>query len=341
MPHTRGERVAGVHHPLRLPGGPRGVADLDQLVRIDPPLVEERLRVDLVLPALGHQRRLEGVLALSPEHEHVLEVGELRAQALDHRLVLEPAEDARDEQGAGLGEREHELELARPEDRHQGVRHRADANAREVQGRELPPVGELKRHHVPLLDPVRGEARPDAAREPVDVAVREGGPRTGLGPVAGQEDLVRVAVEPIVQVVGGRAVRPVPGRGRRLDPLPAQHDAPIVVGTPARARRGHPHPSPCLADRRARPESVPPGGCEPGRGRERRREGRRRGRAALGRPRGRMEGGLRCGRPPVPARWRAQACWAAKRSRGRGSRIGQCSPAATTPRATATHHTMS
>ena len=63
-PHACGEGVAGVHHPLRLARGSRGVANLDHLVRVDAPLVEERPRVDLVLPALVHEGRLEGVARL-------------------------------------------------------------------------------------------------------------------------------------------------------------------------------------------------------------------------------------------------------------------------------------
>ena len=274
---ARGEGVAGVHHPLRLPGGARGVADLDDLVRIDPPLVEEGPGVDLVLPALLEKHGLERVVAgvaagapaparAAPQHEDVLEVGEPAAKPVEHRLVLEPAEAARDEDRAGLGEREHELELARPEDGHQGVRDGADANAREVDGRELPPVGELERHHVPLADPVGGEPRPDAARDSVDVPVREGGAGARLGPVVGDEDLVRVVAEGVVQVVGGGAIRPVSGRGRGLDPLPRQHDAAVVAVSPGgRARRVHPIPSPCLVDRRARPGSVPPGDRGPAR----------------------------------------------------------------------------
>ena len=242
---ARGERVAGVHHPLRLPGGPRGVADLDHLVRIDPPLVEERSGIDLVLPALIEKGGLERILALAPQHEDVLEARQLRAETLDHRLVLEPAEGARDEERPGLREREHEFELAGPEDRHQRVRDRSDPHAREVDRRELPPVGELERHHVPLGDAMGGEPRPDAAREPVDVAVGEGGAGARFGLVVGDEDLVRVVAEGLVQIVAGGAVRPVSGRGRGLDPLPGQYDAPIVAGPaaavprPADARRIH------------------------------------------------------------------------------------------------------
>ena len=316
---ARGQRVAGVHHPLRLPGGARGVADFDDLVRIDPALVEQRSGVDLVLPALLDERGSEAVLAFTPQHEDVIEAGKLPAKTLDHRFVLEPAEDARNEERAGFGEREHEFELARPEDRHQRVRNRSDAHAREVERSELPPVGELERHHVALLDAVGGEARPDAARDPIDVAVGEGGANPGLGLVVGDEDLVRVVAQGLVEIVAGGAVRPVPGRGGGLDSFPGQHDEPIVADRAARLGRVHglallPSSIAGLGG-----GSVPPGPA--------RAEGRG------------LEAGLyeRC----MPGRARGQACWAANLNRGCGSRIGQCSAAATMPSATAIHHTMS
>ena len=73
-----------------------------------------------------------------------------------------------------LGEIEHEREFALAEDRHQRVGAHADAQAGDVQGVELPPVGKLEGEHIALSEPMRMEAERHPVREPLQLAPGEG-----------------------------------------------------------------------------------------------------------------------------------------------------------------------
>ncbi|MNC51482.1 hypothetical protein D3C75_1007750 [compost metagenome] len=129
------------------------------------------------------------------------EVRQLAAQALQHGLVVEVAEDLGYHHHLALGVGEHVLHLVLAEDRHQRVAHRTDAHAGHEQGAHLPPVGQLAGHHVAFLDPQRRQAGGHAGDAPVQLAVAHGATVAGMHPVTHQGSLLRCFCDRHLQVI--------------------------------------------------------------------------------------------------------------------------------------------
>ena len=169
-PHAGGEGVAGVHHPLRLSGGSRGVAELDHLVRIHPALVEQR-PVSISLPA-AHERGFEPVLGLRPRARDVLEIGRFARMPAIIGSYSEPAEHAGMNRARVCANESMNSSSRARKIGIKGFEIAPISHAREVQRRELHQLGSWTPPRLPS-HAVGGEPGSDAPRDPVHVAVGE------------------------------------------------------------------------------------------------------------------------------------------------------------------------
>ncbi len=208
----RDERVVGVHDTLGFAGGTGGEHQQRHLVRVRAHR-GELSRVSALLPRCGHERfpgrvRIAG---LAVDNEHVLQRRPGRPEPVRHRRVVELAELPRNHQHLGLGEPDHEADLAVPVDRDQRVTDSTDPGGREMQDQELDPVRQLERHHVAGLD---------AEFQQTQCATVGFGLQLTVGDLPAGVDrrrLVRGAGDSIVKKVGDGAVREVARFGVFVD----------------------------------------------------------------------------------------------------------------------------
>ncbi|MEA3220799.1 MAG: hypothetical protein OZX49_01914 [Immundisolibacter sp.] len=206
-----------MHGALGLAGGAGGVEQLDDGVGVRPAAGEFGIGVELVFPAGFEQHAVEAVRPVVADRQHALQMRQLAAQAGQHGRVVEAAEAVRHHQQLGLRELQHERQLALAKNRHQRIADRADAQARQVQRHELPPVGQLEGHHVTRLDAQAKQAERHAVGAVLQLQVRQARGKAGDAVVVDHGQAVRVAVRDLVEHVGQQAIAPQAGVGHGGD----------------------------------------------------------------------------------------------------------------------------
>ncbi len=141
---------------------------------------------------------------------------------------------------------EHERQFVLAENVHQRVHHRADARAGQIRQRELPPVGQLARHHVVAAHAQARQADGDAIGHGCQFAVSKARGRSTLDLYGRECDFVRNARYTGVQMVVDRLVVPQSLRNARraarrnqnsiefhdLSPLLIRHDEVLTSSCP-------------------------------------------------------------------------------------------------------------
>ena len=140
--------IGGVHHALGLARGAAGVDELGDGIGRGPVALQDLRGIGIALPGGLREQRFKTVRAGTTDGDHVLELWQLRLNAFEHGLVIHTAKVLEHHDQLGLPVTEHEQQLALPKDGHQGIEHRADAHACQVQQRELPDIGQLAGHHI-------------------------------------------------------------------------------------------------------------------------------------------------------------------------------------------------
>ena len=102
-----------------------------------------------------------------------------------HCGVVVAAETVRDEQHPSPGLAQHELELSLPEDRHQWLAHRPDAQRGQHNRHELEPVWQLESHRLAAPDAELEQLR----RDPLGLCLQRA---PGELPAAGLGDCERI-----------------------------------------------------------------------------------------------------------------------------------------------------
>jgi hypothetical protein len=117
-----------------------------------------------VFPLRLAEQLFETIDACASHDDDVLQIGKARLETGNHLLMVEAAELFRHDDDLAGAVLQHERKFALPENMHQGVDDGADARAREIGQRELPPVRQLHGNDVVPANAEPRKANSNAVR---------------------------------------------------------------------------------------------------------------------------------------------------------------------------------
>src|SRR5208283_6326 len=198
-----------MHNAFRFTGRTRRIEQLDDRIRKPAPLEKQTLGVALGLPRRLEQNPLEALLTTASDHQHPLQMRQLRTDAAHHRRIVEATILARYDEDLALGEAQHEFDLALAKDRHHRIYDGAYAPTCEHQRRELPPVGELTGNDIVVFDAQLGKAYGQAVDQGAEFPIAQA-PAVSFHRVEIDDGrFVRNLSQAAIEVIGEQLVPPI------------------------------------------------------------------------------------------------------------------------------------